>query len=310
MRRTLFYLSVALLAFGVSFTSDAQSVYGQKSKQRTYFIESQPDSPILIRDLTATIVPVNKFRNSPEMEVVFYFENTSKKKIKRYTYQDPTENDLNYKDYEERGWGGELLPGASDKSKSTGSIEGEAVVYRVKEVEFEDGTKWKAKPFNPAKAKKSARITAQKNNLEQPETTSKRIMAREWSEIMLADRVLKVLEGTPQTIEGIKVQTKLYELKPERLDMVESCDVQNDGLGIAYNEFDYDVEKFTAYEIKGKIFAYQVDYELIEAENAYQIGAGIGQIYVDEEGNGVFKVRCDKTELDSLPKWIKELAGK
>ncbi len=132
-------------------------------------------------------------------------------------------------------------------------------------------------------------------------------MAREWNEPIFADRVLKVIAGTPQTIEGIKVQTKLHELKPERLDMVESCNVQNDELETAYNELNYDVGKFTTYEVKGRVFAYEVDYELIEAENGYEIGAGIGRIYVDEEGNGKFKLRCDKNELESLPKWVKKL---
>ncbi len=311
MRRWAFYLSVALLAFSQSIPF----VYSQNSKQRSFFIELQPDSPLLIRDLSATILPNSKRIISPTMEVTFYVENRSEKKVLEYSFQDPAEDDANYEDYNVRGFDlQDLLPGESRRQKLTMMIEGKSLVYRIKEVKSEDGTKWKAKPFKSGKAKKSTRIIAivQKSDDEQSkEVIVKRAVAREgWTSPVFADRVVKVLDGTAQVIDGVDVQIKLHELKKERLDMVESCDIQNDNLEIAYNELDYDVEKFTTYEVKGKIFAYEISYAFIQAEDGYEIGAGVTNSYIDEEGNGKFKLYCGKAELKSLPKWVKTLAMK
>ncbi len=65
-----------------------------------------------------------------------------------------------------------------------------------------------------------------------------------------------------------------------------------------------------SYEVKNKTFAYKVKYELINAEDGHEIGAGNTYIYVDEEGNGNFKLRCSKTELKTLPDWVKILVAK
>lgn len=311
MRRYAFYLAFALLAFGLDL-----SVYGQNAKQRSFFIESQPDSPLLIRDLSAKILPVNKYRTSPEIEVIFYVENVGDRKVKRYSFQDPEEDSAKYEDYNERGFGGSLVPRESYRWKLNMSVEGKSLIYRIKEVEFEDGTKWKAKAFNSSKAKKSARITVDNrkvNDSQTEKTKAKRIITREWTEFpVFADRVSKVLDGAPKIIEGIKIQTKIHELKVERLDLIESCDIHHDNLEVIHNDRDYEVEKFTSYQVKGKVFAYEVHYEFIEAENDYYIGAGTIEFYVDEEGNGKFKLLCNDsgTELKSLPEWVKTLAAK
>jgi hypothetical protein len=313
MRRCLYYLITVLLAFGLTLSS-----YSQSAKQRTFFIESQPDSPLLIRDLTATILPVNKYRISPKLEVAFYVENRSKKKIKDYQYQDPDENDLNYEDYNVRGFGGDLLPGESYLVKSTMTVEGNSLVYRIRDVKFEDGTSWKAKPFNAAKAKKSAPVIATVQKITE-NTKPKRILTREWSAPVFNDDVVKVINAEPQIIEGIKVQTRLHELKSELIDDVEFCPLPAEELekikkelpaDIIYTEQNYIVKKFTTYEIKGRIFAYEIPYEAIDAETLYEIGVGFQSVYVDEDGSGYFKMRCSETELKSLPAWVKFQAGK
>lgn len=110
-------------------------------------------------------------------------------------------------------------------------------------------------------------------------------------------------------IQGVEVFKKFHKFeKRQFFSMVESCEVENDALEVSYNEFDYLLDGFTSYEVKGKVFAYQANFWFIQPEDGYEIGAGILPIYVDEEGNGNFKLRCDdKTELKSLPKWIKPL---
>jgi hypothetical protein len=322
MRRYFCYLAVALFVFGLFSLNSVQIAYGQKTKQRSFYIESQPNSPLLIRDLTATILPENKYRSLPKLEVTFYVENRSKKAIKRYAYQDPAENDKNYEDYQERGRSSTLLlPGESDFHKGGMSVEGESLVYRIKEVEFEDGTKWKAKPFIAAKAKKSAPVKA----VVQPpidNTIAKRILTREWTVPIFIDRVTKTLEGKSEVIEGITVQTKVHEIKPEYLDYVENCppttkEIEERDKALAerdsdvnFVEFDERVESFTTYEINGRVFAYAVPYESYDEETKDEIGIGFEKIYVDEDGSGVFKLRCDEMDLKALPQWVKELAKK
>jgi hypothetical protein len=312
MRRFAFYLTFTFFVFGIFSSNSVQIAYGQKSKQRSFYIESQSDSPLLIRDLTATILPVNDFTSSPSLEVAFYVENVSNKKVKRFYYHSPAEKDFNYKEnYIEGSGGPNLLPDEFIRlTTSWNDVDGESLIFRIKEVEFEDGTIWKAKPFNAAKAKKSSRITAVVQKLNDG-TNPKRTLMREWMTLIIEDRVLRVFDAAPETIEGVKVQVKRHLLsKLERLDEVETCEIQNDELEKAYDKTDFDVEEFTTYEIKGKVFAYSIHYELIEAKNQYKIGAGIQQIYVDEDGSGYFKVRCNEMDLKSMPQWVKTLAEK
>ncbi|HEX8735098.1 MAG TPA: hypothetical protein VF721_07250, partial [Pyrinomonadaceae bacterium] len=176
---------------------------------------------------------------------------------------------------------------------------------------FEDGTVWKAKPFDSIKAQKSTRFTAppkKVNDAENQEQSVKRVVKQKWQTApVFADRVTKIINAASKIIDGIEIQTKLNELKPERLDVVESCDAGRREDEATGTGLDFDVEKFTSYEFKGRIFAFEVDYELIAEKDQYEIGATIGRIYVDEEGNGNFKLRCSETELKKLPKWIKRL---
>ena len=136
---------------------------------------------------------------------------------------------------------------------------------------------------------------------------------REWTVPIVIDRVKKTLDGKPTVIDGITVQTKLHEIKTEELDEVEGCPLSADKIEfpsgeIIHTDYDYRVEKFTTYQVKNRIFAYSVPYEGIEGETKYEIGVGFEGIYVDEDGSGVFKLRCDARDLKSLPEWVKTLA--
>ena len=117
----------------------------------------------------------------------------------------------------------------------------------------------------------------------------------------------KISRKKSPTIEGIKIQKKFHKFtKKQYFSLVESCDIKSDQWEVTYNDSDFLLDGFTSYEIKGKVFAYQANFRVIDAEDGYEIGNGILPIYVDEEGNGRFKLRCDgKTALESLPEWIK-----
>ena len=128
-----------------------------------------------------------------------------------------------------------------------------------------------------------------------------------WSKPIFVNLPSKVSSKKSLTIQGVKVLEKSYKFeKRQFFSMVESCDIKNDELELAYNELDFLLDGFTSYEINGKVFAYQANFWFIQPEDGYEIGAGILPIYADEEGNGHFKLRCDdKTDLESLPEWIK-----
>ena len=277
-----------------------------------FFIESQPDSPILIRDLSAVIVPPNTYSPQPKIEVMLYFESRSKKAIKGYSYDMPKETEVK----DAGGSGGfsnlTLMPGESRRGKLTFALNGESVVFRVANVEFEDGIEWTAARYNGVKAKRSAGIVPKSKEAYSAAETSavKRTLARGgWAEPVFTDNVTKVISGKPRTIDGVEVQTRVHELKPERLGFVESCDIEKDQLAEAAEDLDFEVERFISYEFKGKIFAYEVAYDFFQ-EDGYEIGAGSSSFYVDETGTGTFQVICENRDLVSLPAWIKNLAAK
>lgn len=320
MRRFTIYIAAFLVTLGFFTLQFENLAHAQKTKQRAFYIETQPDSPILIRDLTATILPVNKYRNLPKVEIKCFFENRSKKSIKSFAYQLPAENDKNYEDFREAGRdSGGLLAGESSEYSTTYTIDGDAVVLRVKEVEFEDGTKWKAKPFNAANARKSAVV---KPVPQEPidANRTKRILTPEWTAPIFADRLTKTIQGKPEIVEGIKIQTKYHEIKTEILDHVENCPpdaetvkMRDEALSkgmIDFTEFDEKVEGYTTYEINGRVFAYAVNYESVDEETEDEIGIGFKNVYVDETGSGTFKLRCSEMDLKSLPQWVKDLAEK
>jgi hypothetical protein len=327
MTRFIAYLLAALFLCGILLHGFAGTAHAQKSKPRNFYIESQPGSPLLIRDLTATILPKNKYRNEPEIEVVFYIENTSKKQIRGFIYggraadgSDEVKSDEGeYNEGENFNWHSKLLPGELTRAKFTYPVEGVSIVYRIGSLTFEDNTEWDAKPFKAAKVKKSAPIVAAKQKFS-AETKLKRILTREWTIPIFNDRVTKTLNGRPRVIDGIAVQTKIHEIEREDLGEVESCRVEipeSKRLSAADRALmsqgppsENKVESFTTYEINGIIFAYIITYESVEAETGREIGVGFENIYVDEDGSGTFKLYCKERDLKTLPQWVKALAEK
>ncbi len=313
MRHYLLYLGVTLLTLGLTLSG-----YSQKAEQRTFVIESQPDSPLLIRDVSATIKPANKHYSVPNLIITYYIENISKKKVKQYTFHKPAEKDSGIKDERDSLIRvEELMPGESTLQSMGVTIEGEPLVFRIKEVDFEDGTKWTAKDFNAAKAIKSARIKATVYKIDR-NSKPKKILTREWGVPVFNANVWKVINAEPAIIEGVTVQTKRHQLKSERFKEIEDCPMTAEQLEEFNNEIAddlrkvekyYRIEKFTTFEINGRIFAYEVPYGEVEVETG-MTSYGSQAVYVDEDGSGYFKKRCATAWLEFLPEWVKFQAGK
>jgi hypothetical protein len=318
----LFVFFVALLLVPPIISIGAnQNSQKSDSKKRNFYVQPQPGSPLLIRDLSITIR--SEQSNKPEFSTLysatFYIENKSKKIVTSYAWEDTPEHvsichcggfDLT-----------EFLPDESRLHKvgfTDAYGNGKSVVFRITSVKFEDGTEWKAAPFEPktwkSQSKQAVRATTKIEksvDTKSKETISKRVLAKHWwTSPVITDRISKTINGKQRIIGGITVQTKLHQLKREILDFVETCDTEQNNLEITHNTLDFAVDKFTTYEIKDRVFAYQIPYEFINAEDGHEIGAGNEAIYIDEEGNGNFKLLCNENrEIESLPKWIKSLAG-
>ena len=274
-------------------------------KEATFFIEIQPDSPILIRDLSAKILPKNRFSES-KIEVIFYVTNKSEKKIEYYGIQTISNNICG--EYEGTS-GGELLPNESKKISYQYPLGTISEIYRINDVRFEDKTKWTSKCLVSSKKMVSKGVKPTKaENSPKPSM----ILRREFqTSPFFSDKILNVIEKEIQTIEELEIKIKKHELKTLRFDMIESCNSEINSFEIAYNEHDFDVDEILSYEFNGKIFAYNIPYQFITDEG-FEIGAGSASIFVDEKGDGIFKLQCNEQDnvfwLKTVPKWIKDSA--
>lgn len=326
---TLTFNSV-LLAFLCSgiFVSPATSIGADQSskkpdsKQRKFYIQPQLDSPLLVRDLSAAIhqEKQNESKTQTIIDITFNIENRSEKIVSKYFWEHIPEDII---DCQCGGFDGrEFLPGESRLQKLTfiDDGDGKSIIFRITSVEFEDGKEWESASFEPKKWKTQAKQVVpvtpkieKSVDKKSKESATKRVLAKQWwTSPVISDQIIKTLNGKQLVIEEITVQTKLHQLKREILDLVESCYIEQNNEQITYNTLDFAVDKFTTYEVKDRVFAYEIPYELINAEDGqHEIGAGNRVIFVDEEGNGNFKLLCNENEeLESLPKWVKSLYNK
>lgn len=309
-----FVLVIVLL--GIGFRVQAQNTAKNEQQlcpppfpKAKFYIESQPDSPMLIRDMSAELVQnPNDTMAFNNIQITFYFENRSAKKIKQYIWDNPMPDESKWPS------GGIdariLLPGESQRYQNTfHTQQGPSVVFRISEVEFVDGTKWKAKRYNRAYALNSTPVCVVTEKWSNPQR--KRTIASDgWSVPVFADRITKTINTDPIVIDGIKVGTKLYEISRERLDSIQYCSpdaIFQKVIGTD-RDFDFDIEKYRSFAINGRIFAYRIDYDFVDEHGQYEIGASSSSLYVDKEGNGKFTLQCgDKPSL-MIPQWAKNLA--
>lgn len=137
-----------------------------------------------------------------------------------------------------------------------------------------------------------------------------------WATWPLANISTKVSTDKAVVLDGVKVQTRVRTFSAPQMVSAEICgyaDAGADDGKTGYPFFDadgiYRVDDFTTYERNGRVFAYEVIYNVYR--DGQEIGAGLGGIYVDEEGRGEFRINCNLNDQHRtpVPKWIKELAA-
>lgn len=110
-----------------------------------------------------------------------------------------------------------------------------------------------------------------------------------------------------ETIENIAVHIKIHKLVKENLVGVEGCRPESkEPKGEKLMPFA--VREFFSYEVKGRVFAYQIRFTFIEFERdglVQHAGGQYNAYYFDENGDGTFKIRCGAKGIENLPAWVK-----
>jgi hypothetical protein len=140
------------------------------------------------------------------------------------------------------------------------------------------------------------------------------LIAGTWKAWPLADSEPTVAPAKALTIDRAKVQSRIHTFSIPQIVSAELCSSYNDSdevIPIADDEFVYRLTNFTTYEVKGRVFAYEVIYNAYVAEDGTEVGTGHGGTYVDNEGRGEFRITCAKEDSHRIPvpNWIKSLAA-
>jgi len=117
------------------------------------------------------------------------------------------------------------------------------------------------------------------------------------------------------TIRKVEAQMKRHKLARPLVVQIEDCvdaEADEDAIdkGLQYVAI---VKDFTSFEVRGRVFAYQVTYQVGFTKNG-QITKHFEQpvsfYYVDEAGDGGFDLLKRPVEFGLLPDWAQELARK
>jgi hypothetical protein len=123
------------------------------------------------------------------------------------------------------------------------------------------------------------------------------------------------IKGQGSVNVGIDVQTKNHRLAEQLILPIEDCvDGEADEDATAKSmQYVVIARDFTSYEIKRKVFAYRVIYEIGLTKNgqiAKRLPLPVWFYYVDEAGDGTFELLRSSTRTGFLPDWVRDLAKK
>jgi hypothetical protein len=300
---------ILLMVLGLSLIATAQTVCPDPFPAAQFYVEAQPNSPVQIRRFSAAhVLNPKEPGHYRTIRVTFYFENQSAKRIKHIIWDNPSPDENEYPSGGISAQG--LFRGESERYEGIFHTQkGPAIVFRVTEVAFANGTKWEAGRYNKAKVLQRPPFCVVPEEL--PDTRPKRILrAGGWSTPIIADRVRKTITAETKLIDRVWVQTKIHEIDRERLALIEICP-PDPFLGIDANRpYDFDVEKYESFAVDGRTFAYRINYEFVDEAGQYKTGAGTASLYVDQDGSGKFTLGCDGNVAPPIPKWIRELTPK
>jgi len=164
---------------------------------------------------------------------------------------------------------------------------------------------------NSAKAGTHARI---KSRLAPSTSIQLNLECGAWSMSDLLKRPAQI-KGPDSVDIGTKVKTRRHKLSEQLLLPIDDCvDGETYERGITDNvQYVAIVTDFTSYEVKERVFAYRVTYEIGFTRNAQLAKRYRGPVsfyFVDEGGDGDFELLKGPLSFGLLPDWAAELARK
>jgi len=137
----------------------------------------------------------------------------------------------------------------------------------------------------------------------------KKVEREGWSVPAFADPKTEVSSDRVQIIDDVDVQTNANKLPEDIIILVEPCRSET-AKSIEYKP--YIVRGYTTYSADGRIFAYRVIAGVLGRykQQFTRIPAAVTFNYVDENGSGKFRLRCNNSsEFGTLPEWVKALGS-
>ena len=123
------------------------------------------------------------------------------------------------------------------------------------------------------------------------------------------------IKGHESANVGVEAQTRRHQLDEQAILSIDDCvDGATYEKGIADKvQYVAIVKDFVSYEVKGKVFAYRVSYQIGFTRNgqlAKRYDQTVSFFYVDEAGDGGFELLTGPLAYGLVPDWAKELAQK
>jgi hypothetical protein len=165
-----------------------------------------------------------------------------------------------------------------------------------------------------SKGLKASKSTSARSRLRAKTSIQLTLECDAWSIDELLARPSEV-KGHGSVNVGFDVQTKNHRLAQQLVLPIEDCvDGEADEEATANNmQYVAIARDFTSYEMKGRVFAYQVGYEIGLTKNqeiTKRLRLPVWFYYVDEVGDGTFELLRSSTRTGLVPDWVKDLARK
>lgn len=152
------------------------------------------------------------------------------------------------------------------------------------------------------------------NFMESKDRSSKSVFPRKMEKVIRKDGwdIIKGMNLVPddikineklQNIDNLSVKVKYSEINPKQTCKLEDYVVLSEK-ELEVRQIDCKVYKIYSYEFNGSVFAYKVDFALIDEKSKRTLGAIISYYYIDNDGDKIFEELNTSEELTKVPDWV------
>jgi hypothetical protein len=154
-----------------------------------------------------------------------------------------------------------------------------------------------------------------KSKLKPTTTIQLTLECKAWTIDDLLGRPAEIKTRGSVKLDGIEARTQRHQLAQPVTIPIEDCvdaaadeNASSDGL-----QYVAIVNDFTSFEVKGKVFAYQVTYQVGLTRNnriTRRFNSPVWFYYVDETSDGTFDLFKGSVTYGFMPDWARELGKK